>query len=141
MDRLVLDSSIALAWCFDDERNAYADAIAALFPGVGAIVPSLWPLEVANSLIVGERRGRNSQANTARWTGFLGSLPIVIDEETTTRAWTDTMNIARSWDLSAYDAAYLELALRLGVAVATLDGKLKAAASAAGVPLYQVQMP
>ena len=106
-DRLVLDSSIALAWCFDDERNAYADAIAALFPAVEAIVPSLWPLEVTNSLVVGERRGRNTQANTVQWTGFLGSLPILIDEKTTARAWTDTANIARSWNLSGYDASYL----------------------------------
>src|SRR3954469_19772839 len=114
-DRLLLHSSISFARCFDDERNAYADAIAALFPAVTAIVPSLWPLEVTNSLVVGERRGRNTQANTGRWTAFLGSLSIVIDDETTTRVWTDTLNIARTWNLSAYDAAYLELALRLGV--------------------------
>ena len=91
---------------------------------------------MTNSLVVGERRGRNTQANTVQWTGFLGSLPILIDEETTARAWTDTAKIARSWNLSGYDASYLELALRLGVPLATLDEKLKAAATAAGVPLY-----
>ena len=76
-----------------------------------------------------------------RWATFLRSLPIAIDDETTTRAWTDTMNIARTRNLSAYDACYLELALRLGVGLATLDGGLKAAAIVAGVPLYEAQIP
>jgi predicted nucleic acid-binding protein len=139
--RLVLDSSIALAWCFADEKNAYADAIAALFPSVEATVPGLWPLEIANILVVGERRGRNTQADTAQWTRFLGSLPIVVDDETTARAWSDTVNLARSHNLSAYDACYLELALRLGLPLATLDTKLKAAATTAGVAFYQVPKP
>jgi predicted nucleic acid-binding protein len=140
-DRLVLDSSIALAWCFADEKDPYADAIAASFPAVEATVPSLWPLEIANALVVGERRGHNTQADTTKWTGFLSPLPIAVDGETTARAWTDTVSLARSQNLSAYDAAYLELALRLGLPLATLDGKLKAAATAAGVPLYQVPTP
>ena len=63
-DRLVLDSSIALAWCFADEKDPYADAIAASFPALEATVPNLWPLEIANALVVGERRGRNTQADT-----------------------------------------------------------------------------
>lgn len=71
----------------------------------------------------------------------MSSFPIVVDLETTVRAWTDTVNIARSWNLSAYDASYLELALRLGLPLATLDGKLKAAATGAGVPLYQLPTP
>jgi predicted nucleic acid-binding protein len=140
-DRLVLDSSIALAWCFADEKDPYADAIAASFPALEATVPNLWHLEIANALVVGERRGRNTQADTSKWTGFLSSLPIAVDGQTTARAWTDTVNLARSQNLSAYDAAYLELTLRLGLPLATLDGKLKAAATAAGVPLYQVPTP
>jgi predicted nucleic acid-binding protein len=134
-DRLVLDSSIALAWCFADEKNDYADAIAAKFPAIEAIVPGLWPLEIGNILVVGERRGRNTQADSVQWTHFLASLPIVIDEETKARAWNETLNLARSHRLSVYDACYLELALRLGLPLATLDAKLKAAAVAAGVPL------
>src|SRR4051812_24035875 len=106
-DRLVLDSSIALAWGFADEKDAHRDAIAASFPNLEATVPGLWPLEIGNALVVGERRGRNAQADTVQWTGFLGSLPIVIDDETTARAWNDTVNLARSRNLSAYDAAYL----------------------------------
>lgn len=140
-DRLVVDSSIALAWCFADENDTYADAIAALFPQIEVVVPSLWHLEIGNALMVGERRGRNTQADTVQWTSFLRSLPVVIDAETMTRAWSDTLSIARSQNLSAYDASYLELALRLGLPMATLDSKLKAAATTAGVPLYQVPTP
>ncbi|MBX6314439.1 MAG: type II toxin-antitoxin system VapC family toxin [Isosphaeraceae bacterium] len=69
--QFVLDSSIALAWCFADENDACADAIAAQFPSIEAFVPSLWPLEIANVLLLGERRGRSTQADTAHWTSFL----------------------------------------------------------------------
>jgi predicted nucleic acid-binding protein len=135
-DRFVLDSSVTLAWLFHDEKNAYADGIAARFPDLEVFVPSLWHLEIANVLLVGERRGRSTQADTVNWTGFLAGLPITIDGETTARAWTDTLSLARAQNLSAYDGAYLELALRLGIPLATLDDRLKAAASAVGVPLY-----
>jgi predicted nucleic acid-binding protein len=137
-DRLVLDSSLALAWCFADEKDACADAIAARFPGLEAVVPSLWHIEVANALLMGERRGRSTQADTVNWTGFLGSLPIVVDDETTARVWGDTLNLARVQNLSAYDAAYLELALRRAIPLATLDARLRAAATGVGVPLYRV---
>jgi predicted nucleic acid-binding protein len=91
---------------------------------------------VANVLLVGERRGRSSQADTVTWLGFLNSLPILVDGETNTRAWGDTINLARAHNLSAYDAAYLELALRLALPIATLDARLEAAAAAAGVARY-----
>ena len=84
-DRLVLDSSIALAWCFSDEKDAYADAIAKLSPNIEAVVPNLWFLEVANALVVGERRGRSTQADTVQWTTFLTSLGIVADDGTAGR--------------------------------------------------------
>jgi predicted nucleic acid-binding protein len=137
-DHLVLDSSIALAWCFADEKNPYADAIAVLFPNLEAFVPALWHLEVSNALLMGERRGRNTPADTAQWTTFLASLPIFLDDQTMRRAWTDTASLARLWNLTAYDATYVELALRRGLPLATLDTKLKAAAIAAGVLIYQV---
>jgi predicted nucleic acid-binding protein len=137
-DRLVLDSSIALAWCFADEKDAYADAIAAELPNLEVVVPALWHLEVANALLMGERWSRSTQADTANWTSFLGTFPVTVDDETIARAWNDTLNLARAQNLSAYDAAYLELALRRGLPLATLDAKLKTAAGATGVPLYQV---
>ena len=102
------------------------------------MVPDLWHLEVANTLVVGERRKRTTQANTVTWLGFLSSLPIEVDEETKAHAFGDTISLARDHSLSVYDAAYLELAMRRGLPLATLDDKLKAAAQAAGVPIYAV---
>src|SRR5262245_59276798 len=122
-DGFVLDCSIALAWYFPAEADAYADAVQDSLAQMGAVVPSLWPLEVTNALVVGERRGRSTVAQATSWIALLKDLPICIDSETDSRAWTETLHVARTHGLSAYDAAYLELALRLGVGVATLDGK------------------
>lgn len=132
----VLDGSLALAWYFKDEADAYADAVAARLPFSRAVVPLIWPLEVANALLMGERRQRSTEAQAARWLGYLGSLPIDVDDETNRRAWGEVLSLARPRRLSAYDAAYLELAMRRGLPLATLDDKLKAAASAVGVPAF-----
>jgi predicted nucleic acid-binding protein len=134
----VLDGSVALAWYFKDEANPYADAIAARFPAMRAVVPAVWPFEVANAVLMGERRKRSTEAQASRWLGYLGSLPIDVEDVTTSRAWSAVLGLARVHTLSAYDAAYLELALRRGLPLATLDDKLKAAAIAAGVALYNV---
>src|SRR5262245_60054002 len=108
----VLDSSVTLSWFFKDEANPYADAVAARFPDASAVVPGIWPLEVANALVMGERRLRSTEAQAARWLGHLDSLPITVDTETSSRAWGDVLSLARSQNLSSYDAAYLEVALR-----------------------------
>jgi predicted nucleic acid-binding protein len=141
MDRpgeLVLDNSITMVWGFEDEADSYAAALLDLMPTLRAYVPALWPLEVANVLLVGERRKRIKRAAAAQFLAILGSFPITIDDETTSRAWGDTLNLARTQGLSAYDAAYLELAMRRGLPLATLDAKLRAAAEAVGVGLYEV---
>jgi predicted nucleic acid-binding protein len=136
-DRFVLDGSVTLAWLFQDEKDPYADAIIARLPHLEMVVPRLWRLEVANVLLVGERRRRCSQADTTQWLSYLAGLPITVDPGTESRAWSDTINLARQHQLSEYDAAYLELALREGIPLATLDARLQAAASAAGVARYQ----
>lgn len=136
LQEFVLDGSITMAWYFQDERNDYADAVRDGMDRSQAVVPSLWPLEVANTVVMGERRKRSTPAQAATWLGFLGVLPIVVDGETTARAWGETLGLARAHNLSAYDAAYLELAMRRGLPLATLDEKLKAAAAAVGVSLY-----
>jgi predicted nucleic acid-binding protein len=133
----VLDGSVALAWCFPDETAAYPQVVLDSLAGARAVVPSLWHLEVGNSLLVGERRQRCTQADVASWIVFLNGLPITVDDETATRAWSDVLSVARMQNLSVYDAAYLELALRRGLALATLDDKLKDAAAAAGVAEYK----
>ncbi len=135
---LVLDNSISIAWCFEDETGAYADAVLDRLASTRAVVPALWPLEAANALLMGERRKRTTEAKVARWIAFLASLPITIDDATNAHAWGDTLSLARGHGLTAYDAAYLELAMRRGLPLATLDAKLKAAAEAVGVTLYEV---
>ncbi len=135
---LIIDSSVAIAWCFPDEQDTYSQSVLDALATERAIVPDLWHLEVANTLMVGERRKRSTQANTVTWLGFLTSLPISIDEETRSHAFGDTLSLAREHNLSVYDAAYLELAMRRGLPLATLDDKLKSTAQAAGVALYGV---
>jgi predicted nucleic acid-binding protein len=135
--RFVLDGSVTIAWLFHDEKDAYADAIVARLPHLEMVVPRLWHLEIANVLLVGERKGRCSQADVARWLSFLAGLPIAVDSSTESHAWSTTVHLARQHGLTAYDAAYLELAVRRGIPLATLDGKLKAAAVAAGVSIYK----
>lgn len=132
----ILDSSMTLAWCFRDEKAAAPEAVLNSLAAARAVVPSLWHLEVANSLLVGERRKRSTEADTINWLRFLGSLPIVIDEETASRAWSAVIVLARSHNLSAYDASYLELAMRRGLPLATLDEKLMGTAKAIGIAEY-----
>jgi predicted nucleic acid-binding protein len=135
-DGFVLDCSVTMAWCFDDEATPYTNGVRDSLADKRAIVPALWPLEVANATIVGERRRRLDEARSQRFIALLEALPIVIDGETAARAWTDTVHLARAHNLSAYDASYLELVIRLGLPLACLDGKLKAAAAVVGVPLF-----
>ena len=132
----ILDGSVTMVWGFDDEANTYAEAILDKMPDLQAHVPSLWPLEVANVLIIGERRKRITSADAARFLAILSAFPIAVDDQTVAHAWSDTMHLARAHNLSAYDASYLELAIRLGLPLAALDGKLKTAAQATGVPLF-----
>jgi predicted nucleic acid-binding protein len=135
-DGFVVDSSVTMAWCFDDEATDYTDKVRDALVEVRAVVPALWRLEVANASLVGERRRRLDAARVRRFLTLLAKLPIVIDEETAERAWGETLHLAWSQNLSVYDAAYLELAIRRGLPLATLDEKLKAAAKAAGAAMY-----
>lgn len=132
-EEFVLDSSMAVAWSFEDETDEYADRIHGRLSTMRAVVPQLWPLEVANALLVGERRKRSTEADTSKWTAMLAGLPIRVDDQTNAHAWTATLGLARFHNLSAYDAAYLELAIRLSLPLATLDEQLEVAAKAAGV--------
>jgi predicted nucleic acid-binding protein len=131
----VIDASSVLAWCFEDEGGPEADALIERVAAEGAAVPGLWPLEIANGLVIGERRGRIKPAESASFVAMIEELPIVADEATGVRALHETMSIAREHGLTAYDAAYLELAMRLGLPLATSDRSLGAAARRAGVAL------
>jgi predicted nucleic acid-binding protein len=132
---LVIDSSATLAWIYHEEAT---EAIGQVFDRVienGAWVPSLWRLEVANVLEMGVRRRRHDAAFRDASLADLALLPILLDPESHAQAWSATAQLAARHRLTLYDAAYLELALRRGVPLATLDGELRAAAKAEGVVL------
>ena len=130
---IVIDASLAAAWCFDDEATAQADAMLDRVRTEGARVPGLWHLEIANVLRQAERRGRIGEADSSRRLELLAQLPILVDIETATRAWGPSLALARTHKLTDYDAAYLELATRLGLPLASKDKELLAAAANSGV--------
>jgi predicted nucleic acid-binding protein len=131
----VLDSSVALSWCFDDEHTAACDALLEQVAQTGAVAPSLWPLEILNVLTLAERRGRLDALRRQQLMGFLHDLPVTIDPETAHQAWGLTHQLAAHYQLTLYDAAYLELAQRAHLPLATLDRELRLAAQTLGVAL------
>jgi predicted nucleic acid-binding protein len=131
--QFVLDCSMTMTWCFEDEARLRSSAVLKSLETEEAVVPSVWPLEVANVLAVCERSGRITTAEASRFLGILAGLPIAIDEQTSQRAFVDVLMLARTQRVSAYDAAYLELALRGGYPLASLDGRLNAAAGKLGI--------
>jgi predicted nucleic acid-binding protein len=131
----VLDSSVALTWCFEDEATAACDALLGKLVNEGAHAPSLWPLEVLNVLVMAERRGRITSQDRLHQAGWLHALPVALDTQTAEQAWQATSLLADGHRLTLYDAAYLELAHRLELPLATLDTHLRRAARALGVPL------
>ena len=132
---LVVDASVTLSWCFRDEQGEYGARILRLLADDVAVVPGLWLLEVANGLLVAERRGRLTEADVAQVHGILSELPVTFDALTLDGALGSVLDLARTQGLSAYDAAYLELAMREGLPLATQDDQLKQAALSLGVRL------
>lgn len=134
MSSFVLDCSVAVAWLLEDERVPAADALLERLEGDGeAVVPGLWRPELGNVLAGAERRGRIAATGIARCLGLLARLPIVTDPGTDERALREILELARREYLTTYDAAYLELAMRRGLPLATLDRPLGRAARRAGV--------
>jgi len=129
---IVVDSSIVGCWCFPDESSPVADAVLSTVTVDEVVVPAIWWFEVRNLVVTGERHGRMDPTGTATFLADLETLSIRIDRAPVGDA---VVALARAHRLTVYDAAYLELAGRLGAPLATLDRKLAAAARAAGVPL------
>jgi len=125
---------VVLAWCFADEQEPYAVAVLRLLASRTAIVPSIWPLEVANALAIAERRGRLKPARTAGLIAEIAKLGIEVDSHTSSQAWKETLTLARRYGLAAYDAAYLELAIRESLPLATLDQALAKVARRVKLP-------
>jgi predicted nucleic acid-binding protein len=130
---LVIDSSAALSWCFEDEASPGSDALFEQVRDQGAVVPGLWHLEVANVLLQAEKRGRITAADVAIRLELIAELPITTDDETIARAWREILALARAEGLTTYDATYLELAIRRGLPLVTRDEALIAAAKRSGV--------
>lgn len=133
----VLDASIPLAWAFDDERDVRAMAVLDALEESEAVTSSIWALEVSNGLLTAERRGRISGPDASRFSNLLLRLPIVVDPVDRRRALDEVRRLARNQNLSAYDASYLDLALHLGIPLATLDKGLERAADRAGVECFE----
>lgn len=137
MAEFVLDTSVAMAWCFEDETNPYADAVLDSLIDNAALAPSIWPLEVGNVLLVAERRKRMSQSESMRFLELLSSLPIKIESFSEQRMFEAVLNLARKQRLSSYDATYLDLAMQTGLKLATLDQSLRKAADRCGMAIYR----
>jgi len=134
---IVIDASVALAWCFPDEASDYADDVLVALDGRTAMVPAIWPVEVANALLVGERRKRIRQPEVRRFLDLLKGLSILEDGQPFADTVSNILPLAREHDLSAYDAAYLDVAVRHGAPLATLDAALQKACRAAGVKIFK----
>ena len=137
--KFVLDTSVALLWLVPQTNPAgvdYAESVLTALTNSQAVVPSLFALEAANVVAKVESRSIVTEADSQRFITLLGQLNIATDEATMAHALGDTLNLARRYKLSAYDSAYLELALRTGLPLATLDADLAKAATTAGVPVF-----
>lgn len=124
----VVDNSVVMSWCFKDETNKYADTVLDRLTESAAVVPSIWPLEVVNVLLLAERQKRLSESDSIRFITLLSQLPIVVEYERPEKMMRELLALARAYNLSSYDASYLDLAMRKGFPIATLDNKLIEAA-------------
>lgn len=135
----VLDASLAMTWCFPDEATAFSEALLDRLRVEGARVPSVWPLEVVNTLLLGERLHRLSSADVATFVRLLQALPIDVDAPSgLDLALGEVRALGKEQGLTSYDASYVELALREGLPLATADGRMRAAAVRLGVPLIAI---
>jgi len=131
----VIDASVTLAWCFEDEASGDADAVLDRLEREAALAPAHWPLEVANALRTAERRGRLNATDLPRLRALLAALPVEIAPVELPTAIGGVLEAARAYDLTAYAAAYLHLAAVRAVPLATIDDRLRAACARAGVEL------
>jgi predicted nucleic acid-binding protein len=138
MKRFVLDASVALSWIFEDEYSAYAEFVAEVVVDGQAVVPVVWPLEIANVLLIATRRGRLAEHAAPALLGSLSRLRIEFDRGIPLESLAQsTLSIGSAPGVSAYDASYLELAMRRGLPLATLDERLARAASSAGIDILR----
>lgn len=131
----VLDASVTMAWLFEDEATRTTEALLDRLNSEEALVPTLWAYEVGNVLLMAERRKRITEAQGRRFSQLLESLPISISDSHLISLWSSAIVVARAHGLSVYDGAYLDLAMREGMPLATRDKALRKAARKLGVEI------
>ena len=134
---MVVDASVTLAWCFPDEGSEYAESVLMALNGQTMTVPAIWALEIANAILVGEKQKRSRQPEILRFMVLLEKLVIVQDAQSVAETVNNVLPLARDHGLSAYDASYLELSLRQGAPLATLDRRLQKAAQQTGIKILR----
>ncbi len=143
LKQFVLDCSVAISWCLPDEVDAYAEAIldrlTSIERSIVAVVLSIWSLELANVFLVSERRQRISQEDVATAISLINQLPIKVNSAISPEILNSILEIGRKYNLAAYDAAYLELAIRLDIPLATNDRRLIAASQQANIFLADTE--
>lgn len=141
MSRFVLDNSVAMRWILESPKQAdqlYAESVLHTLVEAEVVVPNLWHLEACNVLLAAEKRKELTGSEVERFISQLENLPIFADSMTALKSFNRTLNLARVHKLSSYDAAYLELAIREGFPLATLDKELIKAAKKSDVKLYLI---
>jgi predicted nucleic acid-binding protein len=140
VSRFVLDNTVTMAWCFNDEATPFTETLLSRLSSLtdSAIVPALWLYEVVNVTGLAVRKGRITEDKARAFLDSLADLPIEIEDATRARLFTSVLALVGRHKLTAYDASYLELAIRHGLPIAALDNALTKAAREAGVTLVQI---
>jgi predicted nucleic acid-binding protein len=125
-----------MSWCFQDEISEYADWVLDRLTDAQALVPGIWPLEVTNVLLMAQRKKRLGRAGSTRFLELLRSLPILVEQELPARIFSEVFALADDTGLSTYDASYLDLAMREGLPLASLDKSLRKTAKGCRVPVF-----
>jgi predicted nucleic acid-binding protein len=133
--KIVLDCSVTISWFMDNESSDSSLKLLNRIAEVGAVVPSIWKLEVGNVLLIAQRKNCITKEQMLNALYTLNELPISIDQSTVGHAWLETIELAQNYNLTLYDASYLELSMRLTLPIATFDRELQNAANIAGVRL------
>jgi predicted nucleic acid-binding protein len=138
--KFVLDCSVTMAWCFEDESNSYTESVLdSLLKGHEAKVPPLWRLEVSNVLLLAIKKRRINSLIANNFKNTLTQLPIQTDESASERVFDTVFELGKELDLTAYDAAYFELALRENIPIATQDSQIIKAAKKQKIKIFHFE--